>query len=159
MRGTFYMDQGTAPEREAHLSLRGHVVLIVVDRANTPTGMWEGTLAEIGENFRNTGEETCHLPSVLWTQCQAIITDHTAPAKFLYKEPFLNYSVYLMTSGLKRLVTTHLATKAEIAALKKRLDIERQTLYAALKASSDPQTLNRLDTMLKDFGKNLNTAQ
>ena len=158
MHGTFYTDQDSVSERE-YLSLRGHVVLIVVDGANTPTGMWEGTLAEIGEIFRKTTESIYHLSGVLWTPCKAIITDRHASAEFVYKEPFASYSVYLMTSGLKYLVTTHLAAKAEIAALKKRLEIERQTLYTALKASSDPQTLNRLDTMLKDFGKNLNTAQ
>ena len=137
MGGVLYYDENMRPNV-------GAKVVISVDRANAPTGVWDGELMRVNTDASlfSTG---------IWTQCTAKITDPHAPKDYHGCQPHVNYEVYVATAGTQYFRDRLNEANIEIRGLKRRMDIERNTLHAALKAIVNAEAFERFRTLLEDF--------
>ena len=121
MSGTFKTKNTTAPTV-------GEKVVIFVDNANQPTGIWEGELISRGTyiGILIHGEYS-------WS-CEAKITDSRVEKKWLDQNPHLNYIVMYPDEALIPIFARVDEYRNEINGLKKRMENERNVLYGAMKA-------------------------
>lgn len=134
----------------------GTRVMITVDGANSPTGIWDGELVEVGDGADKAINPATDLPGTLWTQCKAKITDPRDISGYQGREPHLNYQVYVESVGGYYLRHRLVDAKTEIRGLKNHLEIERGVWHAALKAMVSSEAMTRLEKILSDFLAKLN---
>ena len=137
MPGVLYYEQ-TKP-------IAGAEVVIVVDEANKPSGIWEGKLTTINDPNIHPMCHTCD------AECRAAIIDASAPVDYRGLEPKHNYRVYLKTSGTEYLQQRLDKAHTEIRGLKRRIDIERGVFHGTLKAIMSLDTLNKFQTIMEGF--------
>jgi len=120
----------------------GDKVYVVVGKENEPTGFWEARLAEIP-----WGEKT---------HKGAILTDPRLGDFWLdEKEPWGSYRILDAHKAVEWLRNARAADQVEIGGLKKRMDIERSTYHAALRAIATSVGFAEFKTVLEDFLKRL----
>lgn len=130
----------------------GTKVLVIVDEVNKPTGMWDGTLTEVGMN-EMVEYRGCDFSSVT---CTVTLTDSLLLKDPLYGdfmngEPHVNYSVYVATAGSDYLRKRLANANTEIRGLKRRVEIERGVWHAALKVITNAEAFEQLRKLLEDF--------
>lgn len=143
MSGVLYFDD-TKP-------VVGAKLIILVDRVNKPAGVWTGELITIRDDDDVVYPHSDFLRDTRWVYCTAKITDPQAPEEFAGQEPVINYRAYIATSGthyfLKRLDDANI----EIRGLKRRMEIERHSWHAMMKAIVNPDAFPKLQKLLEEF--------
>ena len=123
----------------------GTEVVIIVDGANKPSGIWEGKLIAVGDPNIRPLCRTCD------AECRAAIIDAAAPVDFRGFEPKHDYRVYLKTSGTEYLQERLNNAHTEIHGLKRRIETERSVWHAALKAIVSPGALGQFQKIMEEF--------
>jgi hypothetical protein len=129
----------------------GTKVVIFVDSANQPTGIWEGEITNFYARYIGSVQGQCS-----W-ECKAVITDSRASEKWLNKSPYFVYDVMFPNEALSRLFARIDESKQEINGLKKRLETERNVLYGAMKAMVSSDAMDKFFEALglKEGGKKI----
>lgn len=155
MAGVLFFDGDHAPEI-------GTPVIITVDRANSPTGIWLGELTEImGKPEAVCGRDSPDYRGAWWVLASAKITDPVAKDNekgrtYVDCVPILNYTIFpapIVAHGTIRMLQQRInEANAEIRGLTRRLGIEREVFHGVLRALVDraeaSQLLERLNTLL-----------
>jgi hypothetical protein len=123
----------------------GTVVTIKVNSANHPTGNWLGVIDSY------IGPETTLRPGEKWVMCEVMLTDPNLSDEWCGKSPSLNSTAYVETQGTCALRVDLNTAKKEIAALRKRLDLERDMFHGLMRALIGSTGLENLKIVLKDF--------
>ncbi|MFA5831050.1 MAG: hypothetical protein WC878_04455 [Candidatus Paceibacterota bacterium] len=137
MNGTFKTKHGRNPSK-------GDEVVIFVYEPCKATGVWSGVITDVGGILRS------HLPDDNTCDCSAKITDGRVSGTFLYGfEPSTNYEVRYCDEALPILIEAVEEQKREVKGLQKRMKIERDVLYGALKAMVSPELAERFEEAIK----------
>lgn len=143
MGGTLYFERA-AEHKLIELPYVGSKVLIVVDSANRPTGVWRGKLIEVGKHNIDTTNLSC--------ACRAIILDSAidlSMGQIQGQEPTVNYTVFSGTTVIDEMLRRREENRKEIESLKRRLQITSETYEASLRAVANPPILERLTNLVE----------
>ena len=136
MNGTFKTKRGRNPSK-------GDEVVIFVPASGKAAGVWSGVITDVGGILRH------HFPDDNICDCSAKITDRRVSGTFLYGfEPSVNYDVRYCDEALPILTEAIEEQKHEIKGLQKRMKIEREVLYGALKAMILPELAERFEEIV-----------
>ena len=131
--------------------LVGAKVIIIVDRVNTPSGIWDGELISIAADDHEVLQHRYYLPRTRRALCTTRITDPRTPHGLVGCEPDVDYSVYPATSGAHYFRERLNNANTEISGLKRRMEIERNSWHAMMKALVNPEAFSRLQKLLEEF--------
>ncbi len=131
----------------------GDKIYIVVDRVNSPTGLWEGVLTEVGEDYAATRQNrivTCRCNAQIAKKLESDSHDADSP-DHLGREPHVNYTCLTAELMVEEVMRRRRADRQEIIGLQRRLDIVQTTYNSALRAIVSPDGLSRLEELLAGF--------
>lgn len=137
MSGTLYFNQITETVSP------GDPVIIIVGQANSPPGIWNGTLISLS----GFPTDSCEQPGMLWQSCVAHITDKvegfTGPAPHVY------YNVYAASAGALFFRRSLTEARQELVGVKRNLEIERRTYQGIFTAMTSNDTFVRFETLVR----------
>jgi len=129
----------------------GDAVIIVIDSANWPTGIWGGKLTCVGDGEAIASPHVSLFPGAKWTHCKAIIIDPAASGEWPNAEPRWNYDVYTAETAPHYFRFRIERANEEIRGLKRRIEIEREVFHGLLKSIVNAECLAKLEKFVNEF--------
>jgi hypothetical protein len=127
---------GTLTFWENHIPREGELVYIFVGGKGFPSGVWKGELTSVGYNadsFVIPYEEVVEREMA----CLAEIFDDRAPINYRNKQPIGDYEVYPDAPGMEQLLNKLFEQKAEVKALKRKIDVMKETINSVVRGLLD----------------------
>ena len=147
MNGTLIYDLRVTPKI-------GDNVIIVVNRKNFPSGVWNGVLSDV--NPRVISEDIERYGGFYNVNCPCVAkmyNNFVVPCdEWVGKEPEGPYFVYFSTAGVNALMQQLHDQKAEVKKLKQRLEENEQTARDVFKGLFKLAGLDKLDVTRQSSG-------
>ncbi|MCX6736328.1 MAG: hypothetical protein NTZ13_04555 [Candidatus Parcubacteria bacterium] len=136
------MFSGTFISKDSNKPEHGTKVVIFVDSANNPTGVWEGVI-------HGTDDFSCDKHGDIYTRkCSAKITDPRVHEKWLNQFPSVNYDVLPVDEAVSRVFARMDEQRKEINGLQRKIKGEREVFHGLFKALVSPEAMAKLEELI-----------